>query len=155
MKPILFFLFLFPIVSSAQIITTVAGNGSSGYSGDGGLAINAKISPQDIRFDRHGNIFIADIGNRAIRKIDTAGIISTVYSGSSYDVAIDKKGNLYIADGVGNKINEVDTSGHIFTIAGTGTPGYSGDGGHATLALLNQPSSIDIDIFMLQMVSIT
>lgn len=91
-------------VSATGIITTIAGNGTAGYSGDGGLASNAQLnSPFGFDFDSHGNLYIADEGNAAIRKIDTNGIITTILNLSDglstpYDIAIDNFDNIYIDD---------------------------------------------------------
>lgn len=139
-------------INTAGIITTIAGNGSTGFSGDGGPATNAELyRPMGIALDKHGNLFIADNANHRIRKVDTSGIITTVagsgypfYNGDSvaataaglYDpisIAVDTSGNLYIS-GHG-RIRKVDVTGTITTMAGTGAAGYSGDGGPATAAL--------------------
>ncbi len=141
--------------------TIVAGNGSAGYSGDGGLAINARLnSPYDLAFDNAGNIFISDTNNNRIRKVDAAtGTIDTVagngsvgYSGDGSDanlaslnhprgVCVDDDGNIYIGDSANGAIRKVDkTTGRISTIAGSGASGYSGDKGPAAKAYLNGPS---------------
>ena len=146
------------------IITTVAGNVSAGHSGDGGAATNASLTnPSGVAFDAFGNLYIADHGNRRIRKVDTSGIITTVagngrptYSGdggaatnaSLYNpsgVAFDVSGNLYIADYSNSRIRKVDTNGIITTVAGKSVNGFSGDGGAATNASLNNPSSVAFD----------
>jgi len=146
------------------IITTVAGNGKYGHSGDGGVATNASLStPFDVAVDASGNLFIADIGNNVIRKVDSNGIIATVAGngnpGNSGDygaatnaslnqpsgVAVDAFGNLFIADRGNGVIRKVDPNGIITTVAGNGTNGYSGDGGTATNARLNWPSGVGVD----------
>jgi YD repeat-containing protein len=146
------------------IITTVAGNGEWGYSGDGGPATEAKLYyPMDVAVDPSGNIYIADIYNCRIRKVDTSGIITTIagngtggYSGdgghatdaqlrSPSGVAIDSSGNIYIADKANSRIRKVDTSGIITTIAGNKPFGYSGDGGPAIEAQLNNPNDLAVD----------
>ncbi|MBI6545863.1 MAG: hypothetical protein HY692_03655, partial [Cyanobacteria bacterium NC_groundwater_1444_Ag_S-0.65um_54_12] len=151
-------------VDTAGIITTVAGNGTYGYSGDGGPATSAQLGkPNSIAMDGGGNLYIADEYNNNIRKVDTAGIITTVagngtlgYSGDGglatsaqfyyiYGVAVDANGNLYIADWNNNRIRKVDTAGIITTVAGNGTPGYSGDGGPATNAALNRPYGVAVN----------
>jgi len=165
----LLFLFLFlPFCSQAQIIVTVAGNGESGYTGDGGSATNGRLdSPHGVLIDNVGNLIICDVSNRCIRKVYPPynGIISTIvgdgtglsgFAGDGLpatvarisgvlDVAIDKKGNLYLADADNNRLRMVDTNGIIHTIAGTGTAGYNGDGIPATSAQLNQPITVAID----------
>ncbi|MBX3163812.1 MAG: T9SS type A sorting domain-containing protein [Bacteroidetes bacterium] len=146
------------------IITTVAGNGTSGYSGDGGLATLAQLDyPSMVKVDRHGTIFIADYNNNAIRKVDTNGIITTVagtgtygYNGDTiqatsaelknpFGIELDAAGNLYIADSWNNRIRKVDTNGIITTIAGTGNMSYNGDGIQATSANLNMPLYLILD----------
>ncbi len=160
------------MVNPAGIITTIAGNGTGAglgvgngsYSGDGGPAVNAGLNfPESIAIDVLGNIFVADAANNRIRKISTTGIITTVagngmggYSGDggaaasarlnfAAGVAVDNQRNIYIADQGNNAIRKVDTAGVIRTIAGNGTNGYSGDGGLASLALLNAPSGVAVD----------
>ena len=141
------------------VITTVAGNGTNGYSGDGGLATSASLNiPQGVAVDAFGNLFIADTDNYRIRKVDVNGVITTVagngYPGYSGDggaatsaslnipqgVAVDAFGNLFIDSGV--KIRKVDVNGVITTVAGNGTNGFSGDGGAATNASLSEPLGI-------------
>ncbi|MHB8400419.1 MAG: NHL domain-containing protein [Bacteroidia bacterium] len=146
-------------VNTSGIITTIAGNGSGGFFGDGGQATAAQFYyPQYMTFDGTGNLFIADVGNNRIRKINTLGIINTIagtgvggYSGDGGQataakfngpdgVTFDTKGNLYIADYSNNRIRVVNTAGIITTIVGTGVAGYSGDGGPATAAEINGPN---------------
>ena len=153
-------------VTTAGIITTVAGMGGmmAGYAGDGGQATMAMLSgPTGVAIDAMGNLYIADSGNRRIRKVNASGIITTVvgngtqgYSGDggqataaelnfSYAIAIDTHNNLYIADAGINVIRMVNTMGVISTIAGNGNGGYSGDGGPATSAELRIPGSVSLD----------
>ncbi len=151
-------------VDTNGLITTVAGNGIWGYSGDGGAATNASfLFPSMWRWTASGNLYIADQDNHRIRRVDTNGIITTVVgngmSGYSGDggaatnaslrfprgVALDAAGNLFIADSGSSVIRKVDTNGIITTVAGNGTAGYSGDGGAATNANLNQPNSVAVD----------
>ena len=148
------------------IITTVAGNGTDTYSGDGSLATNAQLSyPEGVALDSSGNIYIADEGNGRIRKVNAqTGIITTVagndnygYSGDGYlatstaladpiGVALDASGNIYIADQFNHRIRKVNAqTGIITTIAGNCTAGYSGDGSLATNAELNNPYGVAID----------
>jgi sugar lactone lactonase YvrE len=149
-------------VDTNGVITTVAGNGQSGFSGDGGAATNASLQYAGLALDGFGNLFIADGGNNRVRKVDTNGIITTVagdgtpgYTGDGgtatnatlmgpAGVALDTYGNLFIADG-NNCIRKVDTNGFIVTVAGNGTPGYSGDGGAATNAELSAPTGLAVD----------
>ena len=151
-------------VDTNGIMTTVAGNNSKGYSGDGGAATSASLDwPYSVALDAFGNLFIADTWNNRIRKVDTGGIVTTVagngtagYSGDGGAatgaelnwpgaVGLDAVGNLYIADQGNNRIRKVDTNGIITTVAGNGTNGYSGDGGEATNASLNGPSGLGSD----------
>ena len=146
----------------AGIITTVAGNGSAPFSGDGGVATNAEIQPTGVAVDAAGNLFIADDDNNRIRKVDTNGIITTVagngnasFSGDGgvatnaalqnpFGVTVDAAGNLFIADTVNWRIRKVNTNGIITTVAGNGTNFFSGDGGAATNAGMH-PASVALD----------
>jgi sugar lactone lactonase YvrE len=149
-------------VSTTGIITTVAGNGSPGYSGDGGPATAAQLNvAADVAVDTGGNLYIADQFNRRIRKVATSGIITTVAGNGSRGyfgdggpataaglvypngVAVDATGNLYIADD--NRILKVSTSGIITTVAGDGIPGFSGDGGAAINSKLDSPWKVAVD----------
>ncbi len=160
-------LLLLPLLCPAQgVISTVAGNGTAASAGDGGPATSASFHPNGIALDSAGNIYISDLSTNVIRKVNTAGIISTVagngkttFSGdggpatsaalqlsSNHDgIAVDNAGNLYIADFGGNRVRKVDTSGIIRTVAGNGTLGFSGDGGPATSAALWHPSGVAVD----------
>jgi sugar lactone lactonase YvrE len=159
-----FLAILSSLSGNAQIISTFAGNGSVGFSGDGGLATSAWLqNPTRVTVDAAGNIYIADYANNRIRMVNTSGIIST-YAGNgsfgfsgdgglataagiygAFDMAFDAAGNMYIADGLNNRIRKVNTSGVISRVAGIGTPGYSGDGGPAIAAELYQPNGIAVD----------
>lgn len=156
-------------VNSDGIISTIAGIGTAGYSGDGGPAVAAKLnSPYSITLDNAGNIYFSDLDNNVIRKINTDGIIATIagngqwgYVGNAFHgdggpatlaelfvpfgVAVDREGNVYIADGWNNAVRKVDPSGIITTIAGNSHEGFSGDGGPATAAELWTPICISID----------
>ncbi|HXD93811.1 MAG TPA: T9SS type A sorting domain-containing protein [Bacteroidia bacterium] len=151
-------------VNTLGIITTFAGNGTWGYTGDGGQAVNAETEdPISIAADNIGNIYFSDEYNNRVRKVNTLGVISTVagngtqgFSGDGGQatnaelfepsgVALDYLGNLYISDRFNGRIRKVNTSGIINTIAGTGIQGYSGDGGQATIAELNNPTGIAVD----------
>ncbi len=151
-------------VTPAGIITTIAGNGTLGYSGDGGPATAAQLNcPACIAIDAAGNLYIADMMNSAIRKINTAGIISTVagngargYSGDGgpataasicfvYNLIVDAAGNLYLPDEANSVVRKVSAAGIITTIAGCGVDGNDGDGGQATAAKLSEPWSVALD----------
>lgn len=154
------------VISNSGIISTVAGTGVAGYSGDSMLATTATISyPMKITTDGTGNLYIADTDNHRVRFITkSTGIITTVagtgdagYNGDGgyafmatlfrpSDVTLDPSGNIYIADAANNRIRMVDrSSGIISTVAGTGVAGFSGYGGLATVATISQPLGIDID----------
>jgi hypothetical protein len=163
--------------NSSATITTVAGNGSAGYSGDGGLATAATLNgPSGIAFDASGNMYIADSNNMVIREVTVAGVISTVVgNGKScfpttsacgdggvataasfafpLNIAFDLSGNLYISDWQGYKIRKVVPSGGsiangtISTIAGTGVSGSKGNGTLGTSANLNHPAGLVVDSF--------
>ncbi|MBU6402521.1 MAG: hypothetical protein KGS61_19545, partial [Verrucomicrobia bacterium] len=152
-------------VSKTGIITTVAGNGTAAYSGDGGLATKASLAlfTSGVVLDGFGNLLIADTQNSRVRQVDTHGVISTVagngvpgYSGDGgpataaglkypSGIAVDAAGNLLIADTQNNRVRQVDTRGIITTVAGNGVPGYSGDGRAATNANLAGPMWVATD----------
>ena len=146
------------------IITTIAGDGTPGYSGDGSLGIYAQLHyPCDVFVDHQGNVYIADVENHCIRKVTPLNIITTIagtgtagYNGDGIaatlaqlnipkGVTVDGIGNVYIADVFNYRIRKVDTFGIITTIAGTGIPGFSPDGSHASIAHLNGLCSIRMD----------
>lgn len=149
---------------SGGVVTSIAGTGVAGYSGDGGPSENAQLSaPQDVDVDASGNIFIADADNNRVRRIDAAtGRISTVAgngfstffgdTGSAtlaslahpYAVAVGPNGVLYIADFVNSRVRKV-VNGIITTVAGNGTSGYSGDNGPAPAAALKNPTDVAVD----------
>jgi len=154
------------VSASTGFISTIAGNGTSGYSGDGGAATNAQLAdPTGVSVDASGDVYIADRLNNSIRKVSAStGIISTIvgngtpgYSGDGSaatsaqlhtpsGVFVDALDNVYIADEVNNSIRKVSAStGIISTIAGNGIGGYSGDGSAATSAQLGAPSGVSVD----------
>ena len=151
-------------VDTSGMITTIAGDGWGGAIGDGGPATSAELSePEDVALDGHGNIYIADAANSKIRKIDSSGIITTLAGNGNFDfggdggpaasavvnfptgVTADSSGNVYIADFQNNRIRKVDSSGTITTIAGTGTSGFSGDGGPPASAELSFSMEVAVD----------
>jgi len=157
-------------VSGSDKITTIAGIGKfgiGGFSGDGGRATKAQLSqPSAVAVDRKGNVYIADTRNNRVRKVTPGGTITTL-AGMSYNdgfsgdggpatsamlshpigVAVDVQGNVYIADSSNHRVRKVSPAGTITTLAGSGTgaPGFSGDGGPATSAMLYQPAGVAVD----------
>jgi RHS repeat-associated protein len=150
-------------VSPDGIVSAVAGNGIFGFSGDGGLALQASLFfPSDIAVAADGSLYFSDLGNQRIRRVDLSGIISTVagngvqgFSGdggpatqaalnSPYSIAITADGSLYITDHGNHRIRRVGPDGIITTVAGNGTYGFSGDGGPATQASLEFPHDIAV-----------
>ena len=153
------------VTASNGMITTIAGTGTSSFSGDNGAATSATFNyPNGVALDASGNVYIADFGNRRIRKVTVSnGIITTIagtgtnsYSGDGglatsaainnpLGVAVDLSGNVYIAAD-NNRIRKITVSdGIIRTIVGTGTGSYSGDNSQATSATINYPSGIALD----------
>jgi sugar lactone lactonase YvrE len=145
-------------------ISTVAGNGTHGSSGDGGPATSAALdTPMAVAVDSSGSLYIADRQNNRVRKVAANGIITTVAGTGTYGfsgdggpaasaelnspggVAVDAGGNLYIADSNNSRIRKVAPNGIITTVAGTGISGYSGDGGPAASAQLNTPRGLRAD----------
>jgi sugar lactone lactonase YvrE len=145
-------------------ISTVAGKGPGGYTGDGGAAIAASLNaPVAVAADTHGNLFIADSQNNVVREVKANGTIVTVagngtpgYRGDGgpatdarlsdpSGVAVDGRGNLYIADTGNAVVREVTPDGTILTVAGNGSVGLSGDYGPATRAQLNTPTALAVD----------
>ena len=152
--------------AATGVITTVAGTGISGFSGDGGQATDAQLNdPSGVAVDASGNLFIADTSNDRVRRVDSAtGVITSVagtgisgFSGDGgpatdaqlnepFGVAVDASGNLFIADTSNDRVRRVDgATGVITSVAGTGTAGFSGDGGPATDAQLNFPVGVAVD----------
>lgn len=156
-------------LDTAGKVTTVAGTGTAGISGDGGLATSAQLKmPEGVDVDTSGNIYIADKDNCRIRKVDAATQVISLVAGKpgasatcTYDgegnadakslkkphaVFVDASDNLYIADTDNHRIRKVVAStGVMSTVAGNGTAGYSGDGGAATSAQLNKPKGVAVD----------
>ena len=151
-------------VDTSGTITTVAGDGTSGFGGDGGPATTAQLNfPRGVALDGAGNVYIADTDNHRIRRVDTSGTITTIAGDGTFGfggdggpattaqlnfprgVALDGAGNVYIADTDNHRIRRVDTSGTITTIAGDGTRGFGGDGGPASAAQLNSPRGVALD----------
>jgi sugar lactone lactonase YvrE len=153
------------VAASTGILTTVVGNGTAGFSGDGGAATSAQINQATgIAVDGSGNLYIADSLNNRVRMVTAStGIITTVAgngtAGFAGDggaatgaelnqpaaIAVDAVGNIFVVDGQTRVREVVASTGVIETIAGDGTAGFAGDGGQATSAELNQPSGLAVD----------
>ncbi len=148
---------------SGATITTIAGNGNAGFSGDGGQATSAQLNtPRGVAVDASNTIYIADTGNNLVRRVTAGGAIFTLAGngapgfsgdggsataaqvGNPAAVAVDAGANVYIADGSA-RVRKVFSTGTIVTIAGNGALGYSGDGGAATSASLSAPSAIALN----------
>lgn len=155
-------------VDSFGLITTVVGNGTGTFAGDGGSAINACVfNPRGVFVDQKGNLFVVDTFNDRIRTVNATTRIITTFAGGSFGLAgdqgpakdaklsnprgifMDFQGNMYIADERNHRIRKVDIFGVITTFAGNGTTdnslGFGGDGGLATVASLNRPSACLVD----------
>jgi uncharacterized protein (TIGR03437 family) len=149
---------------SGGAVTTIAGTGVAGFSGDGKSALNAQLSfPYGLAVDSAGNVYVADLGNRRVRRIAPDGIIATVAGtgrkASSPDgaaptdtsllsprnVAADAAGNLYIAEFEGHRVRKLTPDGKLSTVAGTGVAGWSGDGSTASAAQINYPAGMAFD----------
>jgi sugar lactone lactonase YvrE len=147
-----------------QLVTTLVGNGTALFCGDGQPAVGACLaSPRSLAVDTNGNIFVSDYDNQRIRRIDAqTGIIATVAGGSAAPgegdpqgpfvpnyprgIALDVAGNLYIAEGSYNRVHKVDAvTGVVSTVAGSGVATYCGDGGPAASACLNEPQAVALD----------
>ncbi|MEO8593582.1 MAG: hypothetical protein ABI759_09685 [Candidatus Solibacter sp.] len=149
---------------SGGVVTTIAGTGTAGFSGDGKPAVAAQLNlPYGIALDPNGNLFVADFGNHRIRRISSDGIITTVAgngkrasspdglpaTGSSLlaprNVAVDGAGNLYVAEFEGHRVRRLTPDGRFATVAGTGASGWSGDGKAAYLAQVSYPAGMAFD----------
>ena len=154
------------VSAATGVITTVAGNGTRGFSGDGGAATNAQLNvPSGVAVDGSGNLFIADTNSHRIRKVSAAtGVITTLAGNGTQGfggdwgaatsallygpvgIAVDGSGNVFVADRLNSRIRKVSAAtGVITTVAGNGTRGFSGDGRAATDAQLNVPSGVAVD----------
>jgi len=157
--------FLLANPASAQI-TTVAGNGTAGFAGDGSAATSASLAhPNAIALDGAGRLFIADTDNQRVRQVDlSTGVITTLAGNGVYEyagdggpatsaslfnplgIAADGNGHVFIADTISSRIRQVDlATGIITTVAGNGTQAYAGDGGPATAASLLFPFGVAVD----------
>ena len=154
------------MVSPAGVIRTFAGTGVGGFSGDEGAALEAQLSaPYGILLDPRGNLLVADLGNSRVRRIAPDGTITTIAGGGKMpagglnegssatvlaldaprNLAMDSGGNLYISDFNAHRVYRMDQGGSLTTVAGTGVPGFSGDGGAAYSAQLAYPAALAVD----------
>jgi len=150
-------------ITAAGIISTIAGTGVVGYTGDGGPATSATLNiPLWVTYDAAGNLYISDVYNSVVRKVDTAGIISTFAGNGTAGfcgdggqatqaclnvpkgLAVDLQGTVYVTDSGNRRIRAVSPSGVIRTVAGSGASGFSGDGGPATLAAIGNPKGLAV-----------
>jgi NHL repeat len=152
-------------VNGSGVISRFAGNNTGqGFSGDGGPATDAQLNaPVGVAIDSGGNMYVADTGNQRVRKINSSGTISTFAGNGATNffgdsgpatsagldrpqaAVVDTAGNLYIADTFNQRVRKVASDGTITTFAGKGTPGFGGDNGPATAAMLNMPNSVALD----------
>jgi hypothetical protein len=149
---------------SSGDVTTIAGTGEKGFSGDGGPATEATMSwVRDIALDDAGNVYFSDSLNHRVRMVDTVGVITTIagtgkqgFSGDGgpatearldhpAGVAVDPKGRIYIADEGNHRVRRINRHGIITTVAGNGRRGYGGDGGPAKKAALGSAISVLLD----------
>lgn len=149
------------VSATTGVITTVAGNGTPGFGGDGGLAISAQLNqPPTVTVDGSGNLYIADASNGRIRKVDASGNISTVAGNGTQGFAgdggaatsaqfntpmsaVSDGSNIYVADSLNNRVRKIANS--ISTVAGNGTAGFNGDGSGAASAELFNPQSVAVN----------
>ena len=150
-------------IARGQVIITVAGGGGNGL-GDNGPATQADLSqPTAAAADAAGNIYIADYQGHRIRKVNTSAIITTIAGngtlgssgdngpaasaliGNPWGIAVDSSGNVYFSDRINQRVRKITPAGTITTVAGTGTSGFSGEGGQATSASLFNPTGLAVD----------
>ena len=156
----------FNFLSHINIIDTIGGNGEIGDQGDGGAPLDAQFNfPEGMAVDASGNVLVVDRLNQKVRKISPEGVITTIAGNGNYgfsgdgglaveaqlaepwDVAVDPSGSVYISDSGNNRIRKIGIDGVITTLVGNGIKGFSGDGGPAVDAKLNNPLGIEVDPF--------
>jgi len=151
-------------ITPAGVIGTFAGNGTPGFSGDGGPAVTAQLNgPLGVAVDASGNVYIADTGNNRVRKISSNGVIATIAGNGNASfygdespamaasihapqgLALAADGTIYIADTLNQRVRRVGANGVIHTLAGNGLAAFSGDGTDATKESLNLPAAVALD----------
>jgi len=135
-------------INPSGTITTVAGNGSAGFTGDNGPADHAQLNlPYGVSTDAAGNVYIADLGNNRIRRVSASGVITSLKGmfKAPRNVLADAQGNVYVSEFDANRVVRVNADGTVTPIAGTGARGLSGDFGAATAATLNSPAGLALD----------
>jgi DNA-binding beta-propeller fold protein YncE len=151
-------------ITADGAVDRVAGTGKPGFSGDGDSGASAQLDrPADLRIDRNGNLYIADVHNQRVRKLDASGRITTIAGtgekGFSPDgtlatearldtpwgLGLDREDRLLIGDGGNHRVRRINQDGRLVTLAGSGRRGYAGDGGSALEASLNFPEGLFVD----------
>jgi uncharacterized protein (TIGR03437 family) len=152
-------------VAPTGLISTLAGTGEAGFSGDGGSALAARLNlPNALALDAAGHLLLADAGNHRIRRVNLGNGVITTVAGAGFGfggdggpataallyfptgLAVDRSGGFYLADTGNHRIRRVSANGIISTVAGTGAAGYSGDDGPAAAAQLNAPGNLALDV---------
>ena len=151
-------------ITPSGVITTIAGTGLAGYTGDGGLATRATLNaPRGLALDRFGNLYIADSGNHVIRRVASSGTIATIAgngfkgargdggpaSAAQFDtpsgIAMGALDDIFVADSGNHRIRRISAAGFVATYAGTGTSGFAFDGSAAVFSHLSDPRGVAAD----------
>ncbi len=133
-------------ISAGGEVQTLAGTGSPGFNGDGMPGVSTQLfSPGALALAADGTLYFSDAGNGLVRRLSTAGTVSSVAEIFARGVAVDEAGNVYASDSASHNVVRIDPRGHAAILAGTGAPGFSGDGGVASAAQLNSPGGLALD----------